>query len=405
MSLLRPMTSNSFEPDDRSWLYIPCAVIGIHCALIGWGVIFDSSPAMLTPKAPSRLVVQTVHLEPSFSKNSRNRKESQQLTMIEPTKEAEQSELVAMVEQTLNRVPEKKTESEVALNPNPLPPNPIKKNPLPATPITKTPLPPTPLERKTMAPPPKQEASKPAIPVSPPTPASASKSPAPSVKAAEKTPIKTAVPPKTPPPKNPFLEKRAAKLAEDKAAAAKKKQETEAAAAKKKEAEAAAKKKQEVETTKKKEAEQLAEQVRQQKLLADVQESIAKIGGNRDKVTPNKTGSRALAALPNAITSLQIDTLPAAKGGPSLSPREMTYRDELAGRLKLSLRLPEYGDVKVNVTLNREGKVVKLVIVNAESQANCKYIEKTLPGVSFPAFGNNFASAAEYTFSITLSNE
>jgi len=71
----------------------------------------------------------------------------------------------------------------------------------------------------------------------------------------------------------------------------------------------------------------------------------------------------------------------------------------------LLLRLPDYGDVKVNLTLDRTGKVFKISVINAESVANRKYIEKALPEMSFPEFGTNFASAAEYTFAITLSNE
>lgn len=59
----------------------------------------------------------------------------------------------------------------------------------------------------------------------------------------------------------------------------------------------------------------------------------------------------------------------------------------------------------MNLTLNRSGKVAKVAIISAESIVNSKYIEKTLPELSFPAFGTNFAAASEYTFMITLSNE
>ena len=148
----------------------------------------------------------------------------------------------------------------------------------------------------------------------------------------------------------------------------------------------------------------MAERERQQKLVAAAQERMAKITGSRDTTASKSTG-KGFSSLPHAIASLEIDSLSTLSGGPSLSPHEMTYREEIAARLKLLLRLPEYGDVKVNLTLDRTGKVFKIAIVNSESAANRKYIEKVLPEMSFPGFGTNFASAPQYTFAITLSNE
>jgi colicin import membrane protein len=170
------------------------------------------------------------------------------------------------------------------------------------------------------------------------------------------------------------------------------------------EAEAAQKQK-ELQQQQEKEAAQKQERQRQQKLIAEAQESIAKIGAVRDTVTPGKGGSPSLTAVSSIPISLHIDAMPAVAGAPELSFKEVAYRDELAGRLKLFLKLPEYGDVKVKLTLERSGKVVKVVVDSAESATNKKYIEKTLPTVSFPPFGSNFGSDAQYTFSITLSNE
>lgn len=158
------------------------------------------------------------------------------------------------------------------------------------------------------------------------------------------------------------------------------------------------------ELQKKKEGEEQAARERKQKLLEQAQERIAKIVSNKDKITA-KSGKDTLPATPKAITHLQIDTLSAVEGAVALSDREIGYRDELAGRLKLLLRLPEYGDVKIKLTLERSGKVADVAIVSSENAANSKYIEKKLPEISFPAFGGDFGSAQQYTFSITLSNE
>lgn len=158
------------------------------------------------------------------------------------------------------------------------------------------------------------------------------------------------------------------------------------------------------EAAKKKEATHLAEKQQQQKLMTMAQERIAKINENKDKLASDKMMS-TIPHLLHTITDLEIDSISGIKEEVSLSRYEITYREELASRLKLLLRLPEYGDVKMNLTLDRTGKVSKVTIVNADSTLNRNYIEKILPELSFPSFGIHYASAAEYTFSITLSNE
>lgn len=376
------------KPPDRSWLYITCAVVVIHSLIIGWTVFFNTKSPESQPEMNSRLVVQTI-----------------------------------------------------AFNSYPIPSNPIPKNRVTPTPIPATPITPTPLERKTMWPsdslesptnpetvnqveqavprettslppspislPPLRPATNPYVkpsskpPVTPTTPIKPKETP--------KTPAKV-VPQKTPDTlKSPFERANEEFKAKQQEISVKRKLELEALKAqqqqeafKKKQEQEALKKKQEETLKKKAEAEHLAEKQRQQKLVAKAQESIAKITGSRDKI-PSKTANSTPVL--HAITHLEIDSLSEIKGDISLSRYEMSYREELASRLKLLLRLPEYGDVKVNLTLDRTGKVSKVAIVNADSMVNRKYIEKTLPGLSFPAFGTHYASAAEYTFSITLSNE
>ena len=144
-------------------------------------------------------------------------------------------------------------------------------------------------------------------------------------------------------------------------------------------------------------------QEKQQKLLAAAQESIAKIEQGRAKMNASKSSLNSVAA-PLAITGLQIDALP-TNNAPPLTPGEASYRDELASRLKLMLKLPEHGDVQLKLTLDRSGKVMKVVIVKAASSANKSYVEKILRGLKFPSFGNQFENMSEYTFFIHLSNE
>lgn len=387
------------KPRDRSWLYITCAVVAVHSLVIGWAVVFNTAKnSNPMPKMDSRLVVQTI-----------------------------------------------------ALNSNPIPRNPIPSNRVSPTPIPETPITPTPLERKTMwperpietprAPEPSKPVQAPITPArteipptreAPPTPPTPTTTPLPPLRPTAKPYIKPPptpaakmrnahqVAPKVPekiyiphpPPEHKDVVKDALEKANEEFKAKQHeiiiKRKLELDAVKAKQAEETAKKKKELDALKKKQeeakkAELLAENQRQQK-FTEAQERIAKIGGSRDKIAA-KSANPTLSSAPRAITSLEVDSLSNLKGETSLSHYEMSYREELAGRLKLLLRLPEYGDVKVNLTLDRTGKVAKVAIVNADSVINRKYIEKTLPGLSFPAFGTNYASAAEYTFSITLSNE
>lgn len=156
------------------------------------------------------------------------------------------------------------------------------------------------------------------------------------------------------------------------------------------------------ELKKKKEQEQIALKAHQQQLLSQAQEKIEKIVKTRDKISPNKI-SEGPAMASVAISSLQIDAV--SFGSSQLNEGEMSYRDELAARLKLLLRLPEYGEVKIKLTLERSGKVVNVIVMSAASEANRKHIEKMLPSLTFHPFGSHFSSAQQYTFSITLSNE
>lgn len=137
-------------------------------------------------------------------------------------------------------------------------------------------------------------------------------------------------------------------------------------------------------------------QKKQNELFDKAKESMAKIAQQASKAFPKKQATEAIGSLKiDAQTDLNVP----------FSEQESIYRQELASRLKLLLQLPEHGEVKLKLTLERIGKVAKLVIVSAESLSNRNYVEQTLPSLKFPAFGNNFTTESDYTFSITLRNE
>lgn len=151
-------------------------------------------------------------------------------------------------------------------------------------------------------------------------------------------------------------------------------------------------------------AKQRAEQAKQKELLRQAQENLEKIGQTRDKVSSSASTAPQQTALPQLVGRLEIDALPSLEGGGTLTLKEISYRDEVAYRLKKALKLPDYGGLKVKLTLERSGKIKSAKVISSESNKNREYVEKSILTVSFPNFGSNFEGASEYTFMITLHN-
>ncbi len=360
--LLTSLVSSSNHRHDRSLLPIIFCVLILHGFFLTFSFLTHSTVKKMPSPPPPRLVVQTISLSP------------QKIIATTVAKELPVEKIIPQSEPEIKEPPEPKA-IEVK-PPQPKEPEPKAPEVKPAEP-KKEPLKAVPAAPKPAPPPPKKQA--PSKPAAPPK-----KTPTKATPAKKEPPKKTTPPPPptkpapTPPKKVEKVEKPSPPQPSeaDKAAEALKKQQ---------------------------EAEKEAARVRRQTLLAKAQESIAKIPGAGDKISLGKSINEIdHATLP--ITSLQVDALPVGSSV-QLSDREVSYRDELASRLKLLLRLPEYGEVKIKLTIARSGKIAKVVVVSSESGANRKYIEKTLPELTFPQFGNRFGDADDYTFSVTLGNE
>jgi outer membrane biosynthesis protein TonB len=127
-----------------------------------------------------------------------------------------------------------------------------------------------------------------------------------------------------------------------------------------------------------------------QELLQELEESIAKIDEKRDKLYRRKEPEA-----PAAIEILRIDALEIEKNTSDLS-----YAETLVVHLKQTLNLPDYGEVKIQLTLGRDGSVEKLVIVKSESDKNKRYLEDHLPRLKFPSLNKD-----THTFVLTFCNE
>lgn len=140
---------------------------------------------------------------------------------------------------------------------------------------------------------------------------------------------------------------------------------------------------------------------KQRALLSKAKEKIGKINTESSKIG---APIERFEATPSPIGSLSIEKL-SIDGEAALSVKEMAYREELGHRLRLLLKLPEYGEIKVRLTLERSGKVLQLKVISAESEENKVYVEKALPKLKMPPFGTNFSAFQQYTFTITMSND
>jgi len=112
----------------------------------------------------------------------------------------------------------------------------------------------------------------------------------------------------------------------------------------------------------------------------------------------------ALRSLKQAPTVNPIKTLPHTEFT-TTPPSPSNYEQELAQRLHKLVRLPEYGEVEILLTLNRDGSVDKIEILAAESEMNRQYIQKQLPHLRFLTFGKQFPKEKQHTFMLVLRNE
>lgn len=126
---------------------------------------------------------------------------------------------------------------------------------------------------------------------------------------------------------------------------------------------------------------------KRKELIAKAQESIAKI----------------TLADANIVTHSPNLTVPELKANMAESAHEDAgYQEELAERLRMLLRLPIDGQVKIKLTLNRQGKFITLAILDSDNKLNSEYVEKEVPKISFPPFSRQFKDYEQYTFPITL---
>lgn len=108
--------------------------------------------------------------------------------------------------------------------------------------------------------------------------------------------------------------------------------------------------------------------------------------------TREQKSTSAVSALPELASAIATSN-------------ENSYEEILAERLRLLLTLPDYGDVKIKLTVSRIGHVVSVDVLQADSEENRQYVLKTLPMTKLPAFGKDLKGRDQETFRLVLSND
>lgn len=391
---------------------IALIVIIMHFLLLAIGTLWNPSP--LAPNLRAKMIVQTVRLKPFESTiaqtptpiptiqpiiapmptlNAPIEQAKMEMPPIsQPLKEEIPPQLNLPLQQEaapfIQATPIKKEESQVI-------PSVQEATPTPAeTPSLASPTLPVKGESK---PQPKTPSSKPA---SQEIPKTTDKKSAPVKKPSEtakkSTKVETA--------KSKPAEEAEKKRQREQAEAEKKRQQeiVEIERKKQQEAEAERKRKQEIAA-----AQETARQ-KEQALLAKAKETLAKMGETRDKISSSSSSvNLEAAALPQELGDLQVDALKLGEMGSSgeWGTKEMSYSDEVAYRLKMALRFPDYGAVKIKLTLDRTGRVVKVETIQSESSKNQAYVESKIPTLLFPSFGQRFQGVSQNTFVFTLQND
>ena len=122
-------------------------------------------------------------------------------------------------------------------------------------------------------------------------------------------------------------------------------------------------------------------------------EALAKAKKALKDLTANAAAKTTLSMEKGAIGSLHIEGV---EGD--------SYISELVAKLQKSLKLPEFGEVVVELTLEKSGKVVSWTIKEAKSLTNKMYVEKTLPSLKFPIFEGSLKHEAAHTFIFVLNS-
>lgn len=137
-------------------------------------------------------------------------------------------------------------------------------------------------------------------------------------------------------------------------------------------------------------------------LIDELEERIAKIEQKRDKIDTKEPLKNLGSIKPLEIESIE-KIEPSGHASNELSAD--AYQKMLIECLRQSLNLPDFGEVKIQLTLREDGSVANVIVLKAESQKNKRYLEENLPRLKFPNLQGSLSKKKQHTFSLVFCNE
>ncbi len=124
---------------------------------------------------------------------------------------------------------------------------------------------------------------------------------------------------------------------------------------------------------------------------------------NSTKATTSSKKNEPSVQLPQKIGTLSSESLLCSVDVSSINTdQERSYCDELIELLQLILTLPENEEVKVLLTLSRNGKIQDVKIASSKSKKNSVYVKQELYKIHFQPFGSSFQNEPSHTFTLIL---
>ncbi|MBS0627376.1 MAG: hypothetical protein JSS09_04120, partial [Verrucomicrobia bacterium] len=130
-----------------------------------------------------------------------------------------------------------------------------------------------------------------------------------------------------------------------------------------------------------------------EKSLKEIEETIAKIATNNDKMSSKS----AKEIQPKTGPIFEDLSLPLVT--------EEDYTSSLVEYLQDQLRLPDNGEVKIELTLRKDGSVESIKVLSAQSEKNRKRLEEYLPKLLFPPFPKEEKEKKSKVFILTFCND
>lgn len=133
-------------------------------------------------------------------------------------------------------------------------------------------------------------------------------------------------------------------------------------------------------------------------LLTELQNKIAKLDQTpSSSKSPQAKIAEKAPAIPAQITFSDVTE--------QFFDTDSSYTEILISFLHQNLHLPDFGEVKMQITIGTDGLVKKCIVLSAESEKNKKYLQERLTQLRFPSLSNTKKEDKEQSLTLTFCHD